>query len=150
MFGEAAAVAEGVGVEAEVLDDLEESLLSGGGAEAVFGTGAEEAFAGAAEDDVILTCGPGQVSAFGFLLEGFVGSGESSGPEPGEDDVDSQVGDAGLSEQRLGVAEPGGFEGPMPGPEGVVGHAEDFAEGLFGLGCGGPRLEPGFEAVREV
>jgi len=110
--GEEAVGAEGVGVLAEVADDLEEALLGGGALQPAGGRVAEEALAGEAEDGVVLGGGPCKVRFFGAALEGDVAAGLGAGPEPGEEDVDGEVGGAGFAEEGLGLGESRGGKAP--------------------------------------
>ena len=123
-----AAGAGGVGVIAEVADDLEKALLLGGGFEEAGGDAAEEALAGEFEDGVVFAGRPVEVTRFGVFGEGFVAAGEGAHVKPRENDVDGQVGDALFAKERLRLGKARGFKRPMVAPEFIVPHLRDFRE----------------------
>lgn len=143
--GEGALIAEGVGVAAEVADDLEEALLGGGGGAEGGGFG-EESGAGEFEDGVILAGGPIEVEGGEVIEVGGSAAGIGAGPEPGKDGVDGDVVEAAGTEEGEGLREFAGGEGAMAAPEAVGIGSDGFGEGAFGVGMEGTGEEPGFEA----
>jgi hypothetical protein len=117
--GKGAAGAEGIGGGAEIGDDLEEALLEGGIAWDGPAGGAEQAFAGLAEGGIVLASGPVEVGVFHPGEHGWIGAQACPSPEPGQDHVDGEIGDAGQAEQGPRGGGIPRVEIPVVIPEGV-------------------------------
>ena len=102
---------------AEIADNLQHTLLHRGGPRRPGPGAAQEPLASQAKDGIIFGRGPGEITAFCSPLHFPALSSAGAHPEPGQDDVDSQVGDPLGAEQWLGTGHPRGTQGPMCGPE---------------------------------
>lgn len=150
--GEAALGAEGVGVGAEVADDLEHALLEGGGFSAGEVGVAEQPGPGEFEHGVVFAGGPVEVEGFETFATAGFGAGVGSGPEPGEEGVHGEVVQSAGTEEGWGVGELAGGEGIVTAPKAIGIGAEEGEQGGFGGGLGGGEVEiggqllvPGFE-----
>ena len=91
-FGESAFGAKGVRVVAKIPDDLEQTLLKGGRAKLDRMTSAEQSVPGQSKDRVILGRRPFKIGSLGLSQN--IGTMSFSGarPEPGNNDIDGEVG----------------------------------------------------------
>ena len=84
-------LAAGVGVVAEIPDDLEHALLPGGGVEGwKFGC-AKEPAGGQAQHGVIFRLGPDEIAIFGPFLQDAILAEQRANPKPGKNHVHGQV-----------------------------------------------------------
>lgn len=118
-FGELAIFAEHVGLVTEIAGQLEQALLHRGRAGQRQARAAGEALAGKAERGVVLSGRPGKETVFHARLYLAVAAGLGAAPEPGENDVHRQVGQARFAEQGLGLFQARRGERPVSGPEDV-------------------------------
>src|SRR3984957_19369039 len=108
--------AERVGLVAEVVEDLHESLLEGCGLQPNRPLPAQQSIPGQAQQGIVLCGGPDQITRLRDRGQGVVLARTGARPEPRQDNVDGEVGGAGFAQQRLRVAQSRRFKSPMPRP----------------------------------
>ena len=142
--------ADGVGVVAEVVDDLEEALLACGGVGQAVVLMPEHPPPGQTEEGVVLRLGPFEEAFPGHIGQRGVMSGLGPDPEPRENDIDREIGHAADAEQRLGLGEARGAQAPVPGPEIVLGHVQAGEERIGRRSFGFFVRKPFFQVGDEV
>ena len=116
-FRKGAARAQGPGWFTEIATDPHQTLLQGGPVGKVTTGLTHQPLSNLSEDCIFLGGGPAEIATLDFSDKTLVFSGQRAGKQPGEDDVDRQVGDSTITEQRLGLGATGRTKGPVPFPE---------------------------------
>ena len=143
-------VAGGIGVVAEVADDLHETLLLCCGFEKSHGNAAEKSLARELENGIVLTSRPEKVARFGGFCETLVAPGERPHIQPRKHNVDGQISYALFAEQWLRVIERSGFQRPSVAPEFVVVYLQDFGEGRNQVRALNFAFEPAVELFQQI
>ena len=86
---------------AEIADNLQETLLLGGGFQQARRSTAEESLSRELQDGIIFAGGPEEITRLSGFSQGLILAGQRTNVEPGKDDVDRQVGDALFAQERL-------------------------------------------------
>src|SRR4051812_32093818 len=86
---------------AKVAHDLQEPLLRRRSRQAPGRNTAEQPLAREPQNGVVLGARPGEITPFDFLARTFIFSLRRAAPQPGQDYIYGQVGDASRAEERL-------------------------------------------------